>query len=584
MLRLQLIQQKEVNRIIKEEERAKLKAEKEKLKREEDDRKAAEKEAKAKLKLEEDARKAEEKAAEKAAREAAREAERAAKEAASAAEKALRQQQREIERKQKEEAAEKEKMKKKGVTKGAQAMFSMFVKKVSKPVPEPEPEGPKSFWDRFHTPDDTTLAPIARAAIATIEAASTCDSSFGIDAHLESLHASWLDRQRKSRKEIAAKESAAKATRHNTSSSSNTLSISADPDITIVEDETRVRRRMKLLQFAEDVRPPWYGTFSKISSDVSGRTPFKKAEQECGMDYDWDSEAEWEEGEQEEGEDCDSSDDKDKEDEEEGEADEDDWMVPHGYLSDDEGINDEASHELTEVEREAKRQLKRSMGGDSGGGDAAHKPRKRVVATSYGCVWGEEAAQHKVLRKYAMELLISTPIDVYEKTEARKFTVGPLTPTKADADDSEVNLKSTIPDTLMPELITLLHGSKESTEKIVSEFVAKHPGRVTKAAVKRIVEDKTINVKEVRAPYKKAMRFVVPRVLAQYKLSALKLPTPGASNSTISGVKSIKSSMFEVLKKKPQSAWVKHMDKETGVPYYYNQLTKESSWIPPSDM
>lgn len=64
---------------------------------------------------------------------------------------------------------------------------------------------------------------------------------------------------------------------------------------------------MKLLQFAEDVRPAYYGTFTKKSHTIKGATPLAKDTDI--LDYDVDSEAEWEpEGE---GEDI-NSDDEDE--------------------------------------------------------------------------------------------------------------------------------------------------------------------------------------------------------------------------------------------------------------------------------
>lgn len=54
----------------------------------------------------------------------------------------------------------------------------------------------------------------------------------------------------------------------------------------------RMVLRMKLLQFKEDVRPAYYGTFTKQSRIVSGRRPF--AQDVDQLDYDVDSEGEWE--------------------------------------------------------------------------------------------------------------------------------------------------------------------------------------------------------------------------------------------------------------------------------------------------
>lgn len=95
---------------------------------------------------------------------------------------------------------------------------------------------------------------------------------------------------------------------------------SANP-IDLTEDASANRTRtpmdellcipMKYLHFGEDVRPPYYGTYTKIQSRHEGRrlarNPFSRTLPEA--DYSYDSEAEWEEPE--EGEDLDSEDDED---------------------------------------------------------------------------------------------------------------------------------------------------------------------------------------------------------------------------------------------------------------------------------
>ncbi|KAF9924124.1 Chromatin assembly factor 1, subunit A [Linnemannia zychae] len=93
--------------------------------------------------------------------------------------------------------------------------------------------------------------------------------------------------------------------------------------------------RMRLLQFAENYRPAYYGTWSKRSKNITGRR-FLGKDTDL-VDYDFDSEAEWEEDE--EGEEC-KTDDDDEDDELGSEQEEeDDWLVPEGYLSDDEGLD-----------------------------------------------------------------------------------------------------------------------------------------------------------------------------------------------------------------------------------------------------
>ncbi|GJJ76816.1 chromatin assembly factor 1 subunit A [Entomortierella parvispora] len=93
--------------------------------------------------------------------------------------------------------------------------------------------------------------------------------------------------------------------------------------------------RMRLFQFVENYRPAYYGTWSKRSKRITGRRFLGK--DTVLIDYDVDSEAEWEEDE--EGEEC-KSDDEDEDAEEVGseQDEEDDWLVPEGYLSEDEGM------------------------------------------------------------------------------------------------------------------------------------------------------------------------------------------------------------------------------------------------------
>jgi chromatin assembly factor 1 subunit A len=85
---------------------------------------------------------------------------------------------------------------------------------------------------------------------------------------------------------------------------------------------------MKYLHFGEDVRPPYYGTYTKSYSVAAERRLARNSVSRIRQDtnYDYDSEAEWEEPE--EGEDLDSDGEDDLE--EEGEDDMD------GFLDDEE--------------------------------------------------------------------------------------------------------------------------------------------------------------------------------------------------------------------------------------------------------
>ncbi|CAG8558572.1 11390_t:CDS:2 [Diversispora eburnea] len=64
---------------------------------------------------------------------------------------------------------------------------------------------------------------------------------------------------------------------------------------------------MKLLQFCDNCRPAYYGTWTKASQKISPRNPFVKDTDILNYDYD---------------------------------SDDDDWIVPNGYLSEDERMLD----------------------------------------------------------------------------------------------------------------------------------------------------------------------------------------------------------------------------------------------------
>ena len=103
-------------------------------------------------------------------------------------------------------------------------------------------------------------------------------------------------------------------------------------DKTVLEEgELKPKRvRAKLLQFTENQRPPYWGTWSKRSKCVGPRKPFGQDKEL--FDYEYESDDDWEE--EPAGESL-SDDEKDKEDEEEEEKDEeedDGFFVGHGVL------------------------------------------------------------------------------------------------------------------------------------------------------------------------------------------------------------------------------------------------------------
>eukprot|EP00466_Bigelowiella_natans_P008114 jgi/Bigna1/87962/estExt_fgenesh1_pg.C_260110 len=112
--------------------------------------------------------------------------------------------------------------------------------------------------------------------------------------------------------------------------------------------------RSKLLQYHEDVRPPWWGKHPLVKCEqVSGRRPFGRSSE---LDYDNDSEAEWE-AEPNDGEEL-RSDDEDQDEEEISEKkdgvrqdglEEDGWLIAEDDPEYDGGLGAGSSSKVTAV-------------------------------------------------------------------------------------------------------------------------------------------------------------------------------------------------------------------------------------------
>ena len=89
--------------------------------------------------------------------------------------------------------------------------------------------------------------------------------------------------------------------------------------------------RRRLLQFCENTRPAFYGTMASRVPAIRGRKPLARDD---SLDYEVDSDDEWEEDPG--GEDVQVSDADTDEEDVAGDDEEDGFMVPDGYLSDDE--------------------------------------------------------------------------------------------------------------------------------------------------------------------------------------------------------------------------------------------------------
>ncbi|OWK51485.1 Chromatin assembly factor 1 subunit A, partial [Lonchura striata] len=193
--------------------------------------------------------------------------------------------------------------------------------------------------------------------------------------------------------------------------------------------------RMKLLQFSENHRPAYWGTWNKRTSLIRARNPWSKDTKL--LDYEVDSDEEWEE--EEPGESLSHS---EEDDEEEGEdEDEDDgFFVPHGYLSEDEGVTEECDPENQKVRQKLKAKEWDEL--------IAKGKRFHVLQpVKIGCVWERAAKDNstnpdlKVLQQFTA-CVLDPPVPE-EEQQTQKCS-------KKRAKDQQI----------LGQLLLLLHGNR----------------------------------------------------------------------------------------------------------------------------
>uniref|UniRef100_A0A3B4AK22 Uncharacterized protein n=1 Tax=Periophthalmus magnuspinnatus TaxID=409849 RepID=A0A3B4AK22_9GOBI len=230
---------------------------------------------------------------------------------------------------------------------------------------------------------------------------------------------------------------------------------------------------MKLLQFHENYRPAYWGTWSKKSSHISARCPLR---QDMDLlDYEVDSDEEWEE--EEPGESLSHS----EGDEEEGGEDDDEddgFFVPHGYLSDDEGALEEEKQKLQQKLRA--KEWDELM--------STKKKMKFLEPMVRGCVWEGE---------------------------------GP---------GSEIVLTCTI-SSVLGQMLPLLHGNSNSSKAIITEFQefcrqhsspSSPPQLSSPQNLKRLIKNNAVY--EKRSTYKRCCWYVHKEVLSQFGQETLPVP------------------------------------------------------------
>ncbi|KAM3852387.1 chromatin assembly factor 1 subunit A isoform 2-T3 [Vipera latastei] len=203
--------------------------------------------------------------------------------------------------------------------------------------------------------------------------------------------------------------------------------------------------RMKLLQFCENHRPAYWGTWNRRSFSIRPRNPWAKDTKL--LDYEVESDEEWEE--EEPGESLSHSEGDEEEDAGEEEDEDDGFFVPHGYLSEDEGVIEECDPE----NHKARQKLKAKEWDEL----ITKGKRFRILQpVKIGCVW--EGKQDSAVTTAELGVL-------------QQFTASFLESGFGEEDLIEKSSKKKTKDQqILAQLLPLLHGNVHGSKVIIQEF------------------------------------------------------------------------------------------------------------------
>lgn len=295
----------------------------------------------------------------------------------------------------------------------------------------------------------------------------------------------------------------------------------AQPEFAVLE-EKRLWNAMKFLSFAEDVRPPYYGTWSRRSRDVKPRRFWGKSK---FLDYGYDSEEDWEEGEEDgDGENLSVTAENDREEDKDFQ---DGLDYTDGWLARDDELDREDEEDGQE-------------GGEEGVGRQAGPAEERgFVRLGLHFFDVDFEAERPIVDERIRPALAGYRVVC---TQAGGFPIklpyfgapvdesvvtvkdgGAVTPTgspktspsrkgkkKAGAADGEgscggaaagleggdvkaADVKpgrgpKTVDAALVPELLKLVEGSTLGKDKLIDAFLATHPGAASKLQIKALIE------------------------------------------------------------------------------------------------
>ncbi|XP_070166024.1 chromatin assembly factor 1 subunit A-B isoform X2 [Polyergus mexicanus] len=382
----------------------------------------------------------------------------------------------EEERKKREEAKEEEKRKKeeekleaqRKKQKAASNFASFFVPKKQEIKSEEDDIIQVKNFMPFEIKADMRIAPICRRTL-TEEEKSLLDRKCNLDVQKSELYLENIKKER-----IIPRTFSKTWPLEAKDDDIVLLDEDNDGSFNIISDMRNLEKhRPKLLQFSENRRPPYWGTWRKQSKILNPRRPFAK--EKNLFDYEIDSDDEWEE--EEPGESLKGSDDeKDEENLEENEYDVDnEFMVPHGYLSEEEAQADE--EEVEDMTPQTQKMKLKILGEqfEAERNIKTYKLKPKII----GCIWqGPDNSFPESVSAKVKEFLtarqawisnipivlpssISSEEDILAGAECK-------TPTQQSVRGPK---KTKFPDEALPDLIKLLHGNTYSRRFLMKEFM-----------------------------------------------------------------------------------------------------------------
>ncbi|XP_017086136.1 chromatin assembly factor 1 subunit A-B [Drosophila eugracilis] len=242
------------------------------------------------------------------------------------------------------------------------------------------------------------------------------------------------------------------------------------------------RMRAKFLKFADNRRPPYYGTWRKKSSCISARRPL--AQDKVHFDYELDSDCEWEE--EEPGESLSASEDeKERESEEESEEEYNEWYVPHGHLSDEELQNDDEEMDdgHTREAQKAKLQVLQQEFAQE-----MKKQTKKIKPRLLGPVWLDENGNKSQL----FPAIFAHTIDMYACWQIEPLSLEPPAELEREDQPPEPPVPLQLDDCLIQQLVRLTHGNRNSKMFLINEYLEYLKNHTAAQSTTTILPSKTV--------------------------------------------------------------------------------------------